>query len=99
MQNRNVGIDIARAVALVGMMIAHLTYLDGVGVQVFYGFPAALFAFVSGVSMGCMRARPAQRVVRGLGLIGSHCALAPLPGAVIGVPGTIGPCMGLLALR
>src|SRR5699024_9303402 len=97
MQNRNVGIDIARAVALVGMMIAHLTYLDGVGVQVFYGFPAALFAFISGVSMGYMRARPAQLIVRGLCLIALHFALAPLTGEVFVVLGTIGLCMALLA--
>lgn len=97
MQNRNVGIDVARAVALVGMMIAHLTYLDGVGVQVFYGFPAALFAFISGVSMGYMRSRPAQLIVRGLCLIALHFALAPLTGEVFVVLGTIGLCMALLA--
>lgn len=97
MQNRNAGIDVARAVALVGMMIAHLTYLDGVAVQVFYGFPAALFAFISGVSMGYMRARPAQLIVRGLCLIALHFALAPFTGEVFVVLGTIGLCMALLA--
>lgn len=97
MQNRNVGIDVARAVALVGMMVAHLTYLDGVAVQVFYGFPAALFAFISGVSMGYMRARPAQLIVRGLCLIVLHFALAPFTGEVFVVLGTIGLCMALLA--
>lgn len=97
MQNRNAGIDVARAVALVGMMIAHLTYLDGVAVQVFYGFPAALFAFISGVSMGYMRARPAQLIVRGLCLIALHFALAPFTGEVFVVLKTIGLCMALLA--
>ncbi|AGE36227.1 DUF418 domain-containing protein [Corynebacterium urealyticum] len=97
MQNRNVGIDVARAVALGGMMVAHLTYLDGVAVQVFYGFPAALFAFISGVSMGYMRARPAQLIVRGLCLIALHFALAPFTGQVFVVLGTIGLCMALLA--
>lgn len=97
MQNRNAGIDVARAVALVGMMIAHLTYLDGVAVHVFYGFPAALFAFISGVSMGYMRARPAQLIVRGLCLIALHFALAPFTGEVFVVLGTIGLCMALLA--
>lgn len=96
-QNRNAGIDVARAVALVGMMIAHLTYLDGLAVQVFYGFPAALFAFISGVSMGYMRGRPAQFIVRGLCLIGMHFALAPFTGHVFVVLGTIGLCMALLA--
>lgn len=97
MQNRNVGIDVARAVALAGMMVAHLTYLDGVAVQVFYGFPAALFAFISGVSMGYMRACPAQLMVRGLCLIALHFALAPFTGQVFVVLGTIGLCMALLA--
>lgn len=97
MQNRNVGIDVARAVALVGMMVAHLTYLDGVAVQVCYGFPAALFAFISGVSMGYMRARPAQLIVRGLCLIALHFTLAPFTGQVFVVLGTIGLCMALLA--
>ena len=95
--DRNVGIDVARAVALVGMMVAHLTFLDGLAVQVFYGFPAALFAFISGVSMGYMRARPAQFIVRGLCLIGMHFALAPFTGQVFVVLGTIGLCMALLA--
>lgn len=97
MQNRNAGIDVARAVALVGMMIAHLTYLDGVAVHVFYGFPAAQFAFISGVSMGYMRARPAQLIVRGLCLIALHFALAPFTGEVFVVLKTIGLCMALLA--
>lgn len=96
-QNRNAGIDLARAVALVGMMIAHLTFLDGLAAQVFYGFPAALFAFISGVSMGYMRGRPAQFIVRGLCLIGMHFALAPFTGHVFVVLGTIGLCMALLA--
>lgn len=87
----------ARAVALVGMMIAHLTFLDGLAVQVVYGFPAALFAFISGVSMGYMRGRPAQLIVRGLCLIGMHFALAPFTGDVFVVLGTIGLCMALLA--
>ena len=97
MQNRNVGIDVARAVALVGMMVAHLTYLGGIAAQLLFGFPAGLFAFLAGVSMGLMRARPAQFVVRGACLIALHFALAPFTGQVFVVLGTIGLCMALLA--
>ena len=67
MQTRNVGIDAARAVALVAMMVAHLTVQEGITAQVLFGFPAALFAFIAGVSMGYMRAQPAEFIVRGSG--------------------------------
>ena len=36
MQTRNVGIDAARAVALVAMMVAHLTVQDGITAQVLF---------------------------------------------------------------
>ena len=97
MQTRNVGIDAARAVALVAMMVAHLTVQDGITAQVLFGFPAALFAFIAGVSMGYMRAQPAEFIVRGILLIALHFALAPFAGAIVVVLGTIGVCMALLA--
>lgn len=97
MQTRNVGIDAARAVALVAMMVAHLTVQDGITAQVLFGFPAALFAFITGVSMGYMRAQPAEFIVRGILLIALHFALAPFSGSIVVVLGTIGVCMALLA--
>ncbi|MDK6493474.1 DUF418 domain-containing protein [Corynebacterium coyleae] len=97
MQTRNVGIDAARAVALVAMMVAHLTVQDGITAQVLFGFPAALFAFIAGVSMGYMRAQPAEFIVRGILLIALHFALAPFSGSIVVVLGTIGVCMALLA--
>ncbi|WP_288749725.1 DUF418 domain-containing protein [uncultured Corynebacterium sp.] len=97
MQTRNVGIDAARAVALVAMMVAHLTVQDGITAQVLFGFPAALFAFIAGVSMGYMRAQPAEFIVRGILLIALHFALAPSSGSIVVVLGTIGVCMALLA--
>ncbi|WP_284523054.1 hypothetical protein [Corynebacterium aquatimens] len=43
MQTRNpsriVGIDVARALALVGMFFAHLTFPNGIAGEVLYGFP------------------------------------------------------------
>ena len=97
MQTRNVGIDAARAVALVAIMVAHLTVQDGITAQVLFGFPAALFAFIAGVSMGYMRAQPAEFIVRGILLIALHFALAPFSGSIVVVLGTIGVCMALLA--
>ncbi|WP_306592935.1 DUF418 domain-containing protein [Corynebacterium striatum] len=97
MQTRNVGIDAARAVALVAMMVAHLTIQEGITAQVLFGFPAALFAFIAGVSMGYMRAQPAEFIVRGILLIALHFALAPFSGSIVVVLGTIGVCMALLA--
>ncbi|MDK8664396.1 DUF418 domain-containing protein [Corynebacterium coyleae] len=97
MQTRNLGIDAARAVALVAMMVAHLTVQDGITAQVLFGFPAALFAFIAGVSMGYMRAQPAEFIVRGILLIALHFALAPFSGSIVVVLGTIGVCMALLA--
>lgn len=97
MQTRNVGIDDARAVALVAMMVAHLTVQEGITAQVLFGFPAALFAFIAGVSMGYMRAQPAEFIVRGILLIALHFALAPFSGSIVVVLGTIGVCMALLA--
>lgn len=97
MQTRIVGIDAARAVALAAMIVAHLTVSDGLTAQLLFGFPAGLFAFLAGVSMGLMRARPAQFVVRGACLIALHIALVPFAGTIEVVLGTIGVCMIALA--
>lgn len=97
MQTRNVGIDAARAVALIAMMVAHLTVQEGIAAQVVFGFPAALFAFIAGVSMGYMRARPAAFIVRGACLITLQIVLAPFAGTIEVVLGIIGVCMALLA--
>ena len=97
MQTRIVGIDAARAVALVSMIVAHLTAPTGIAAQLLFGFPAGLFAFLAGVSMGLMRARPAQFVVRGACLVALHVALVPFAGTIEVVLGTIGVCMIALA--
>ena len=97
MQTRIVGIDAARAVALLAMIVAHLTVPGGIAAQLLFGFPAGLFAFLAGVSMGLMRARTAQFVVRGACLIALHFALMPFSGTIEVVLGTIGVCMIALA--
>ncbi|WJZ07414.1 hypothetical protein CGLAUT_04580 [Corynebacterium glaucum] len=98
--NRVIGVDVARAVALIGMMVAHLTYSDGIAAEVVYGFPSALFALLAGVSMGFMAgrgARPVHFIVRGVILIALHLALLPFAGSIYVVLGTLGICMIALA--
>lgn len=98
--SRVVGVDVARAVALIGMICAHLTYPDGVLAEVLYGFPSALFALLAGVSMSLMAgrgARPAHFIVRGLLLIALSHALSTIPTQIVIVLGTIGACMIALA--
>lgn len=77
-----------RAVALIAMMAAHLTTTGantlGITGQLLYGFPAAVFAFLAGVSMMLMvrSAGPLQYSVRGLLLIVLHFALVPFAGDI-----------------
>ena len=98
--NRIVGVDVARAVALIGMICAHLTFPDGVLGEVLYGFPAALFGLLAGVSMGLMHdrgARPMNFVVRGLIIIAIGMVLSLVPSSIVIVLGTLGICMVVLA--
>lgn len=91
-----------RAVALIAMMAAHLTVTGantlGVTGQLLYGFPAALFAVLGGVSMMLMSrtAGPLQFTVRGVLLIVLHCALVPFAGDITVVLLPIG--MSIIAL-
>lgn len=77
-----------RAVALIAMMAAHLTTTGaqtlGLAGQLLYGFPAALFAFLAGVSMMLMArtAGPLQFTVRGVLLAVLHGALVPFAGDI-----------------
>lgn len=99
-QGRVVGVDVARAVALIGMICAHLTYPGGVLAEVLYGFPSALFAFLAGVSMSLMAqggARPAHFIVRGVLLIVLSLMLSAIPTQIVIVLGTLGACMIALA--
>lgn len=51
---RIVGLDVARAIALLGMFVAHLAMPTNQLKEVFTGFPAALFAVLAGVSLGIL---------------------------------------------
>lgn len=48
---RIIGIDVARGIALLAMIIAHLYPLKGFAGAFLEGFPSALFAVLSGISM------------------------------------------------
>lgn len=97
MPKRIVGLDAARAVALIAMMAAHLTYTgsltQGIAGQLLYGFPSALFAVLAGMSMTLMRASWPQFAARGLFLIALHFALVPLAGEIEVVLLQFGICM------
>lgn len=65
------GIDLARGLAIVGMVFAHLgpTGFDGGVVAdytstAFAGYPSALFAVLAGVSLGLFHERGADDPVR-----------------------------------
>ncbi|WP_284864979.1 DUF418 domain-containing protein [Corynebacterium sp. MSK044] len=98
---RIVGIDVARAIALIAMVAAHLTFTGantlGIMGQLLYGFPAALFAFLAGISMSLMRPHPVTFLVRGLILIILHFALVPFAGTIEVVLLPLGLAMMLLA--
>ncbi|MCZ9293256.1 DUF418 domain-containing protein [Corynebacterium meitnerae] len=98
---RIVGIDVARAVALIAMVAAHLTVTGantlGIVGQLLYGFPAALFAFLAGISMSLMRPHPVTFLVRGLILIILHFVLVPFAGSIEVVLLPLGLSMMLLA--
>lgn len=96
---RVVGVDVARAVAVIAMIAAHLTYPNGVAAELLYGFPAALFAFIAGVSLGLMargRATPAHVAVRGALVAGLGWALSLVPTSIVIVLPTLGVCMIVL---
>lgn len=98
-RQRVVGVDAARAVAVIAMIAAHLTYPDGVAAELLYGFPAALFAFIAGVSLGLMahgRATPTQVAIRGVLVAGLGWALSLVPTSIVIVLPTLGVCMILL---
>lgn len=82
--NRVVGVDVARGVALLGMICSHLAIPDNEyrgptrerwWFELFIDFPSSLFALVVGVTMGLMAQRgatPTHFVTRGSLLIGLH---------------------------
>lgn len=106
---RIVAVDVARAVALIGMVVSHLMPPDGVWGRVFLGFPSALFALLSGVSLALMADRGIRSggdelassrhslMVRGVLLILLQQLLAPVSGTIFVVLQTIGLCYVALA--
>ncbi|MBG6121325.1 DUF418 domain-containing protein [Corynebacterium aquatimens] len=106
---RVTGVDIARAVALIGMMFAHLTLPAGIAGMLLDGFPSAGFAFLAGVSMSLMarravasggRALAVQRhqfAVRGAMLMLFDALLVPFAGDIAVVLLPFGICYIALA--
>ncbi|MCI7456196.1 DUF418 domain-containing protein [Actinomyces urogenitalis] len=91
---RIIGLDIARALALAGMVSAHLISIDGPVAMLTSGFPAGLFALLAGTSLALMSERGVARggttlarsrhslIVRGVLLVVLHQLLAPWSGSI-----------------
>ncbi|MCS5478915.1 DUF418 domain-containing protein [Corynebacterium sp. YIM 101645] len=88
------GLDLARALAVIGMMAAHL----GPGYPVTGGYPSVLFAVLAGVSMGIISARtPAdlpdtrfRLLLRGVILVGFGLLLSVVQTGIVEVLTAIG---------
>lgn len=48
---RIVGLDLARALAIMGMIVLHLAFVPWIPKTILAGIPAALFAVIAGFSM------------------------------------------------
>lgn len=77
---RVAGLDVARFLALAGMVVAHLYPPEGYAGVLVDGLPSALFATLAGVSMVFLT--PWRLVVRGAILITLHWALSPIAGVI-----------------
>lgn len=89
---RIVALDVARGIAVAAMIVAHLYPPPGLAGELFSGFPAALFAVLSGVSLHLMmgrgkpdgsRRRCIAVIVRGLILIALGTVMAPHTGTIV----------------
>ncbi|MDN5721241.1 MAG: hypothetical protein ACTH2B_13155, partial [Corynebacterium sp.] len=111
-QNRILGLDIARAVAVVGMTVDH--FGPASWATWFTGWPSILFAFLSGMSMALMTSHglasgvPASQVrrrvaIRGAILLVIGVLLASAGPNMIVVLATLGAsfliCTALVTLR
>lgn len=93
-RQRVIGLDVARALALIGMVSAHLLATDGLVLTVTDGFPSGLFAVLAGVSLALMSERGVREggavlatsrhslLVRGLVLVLLHQVLALVNGPI-----------------
>ncbi|MBV7303086.1 DUF1624 domain-containing protein [Corynebacterium sp. TAE3-ERU2] len=94
------GLDIARALAIIGMMYAHTVYHGpSVLTDLSDGYPSTLFAVLSGITLAIIVDRHDWGVatIRGIALIAVSIVLTPFSGAIAVVLGTIGVAQILLA--
>ncbi|WP_151640675.1 hypothetical protein [Corynebacterium sp. 11A] len=94
------GLDIARALAIIGMMYAHTVHHGpSVLTDLSDGYPSTLFAVLSGITLAIILDRHDRSVatIRGVALIAVSIILTPFSGAIAIVLGTIGVAQILLA--
>lgn len=96
---RIAGLDLARALAIIGMIVTHLAYLPWYGEVGLSGLPSTLFAVISGFSTMLAAQRPSSstltRLTRGLLLIILGVPLAPFAGDIQVVLVALGTALAL----
>lgn len=89
---RIIGIDVARGIALLAMIIAHLYPLKGFAGAFLEGFPSALFAVLSGISMTIIFSKrgAVDVFIRGVLLVIIGIVVTPYAGTIIVVLKALG---------
>lgn len=89
---RIIGIDIARGIALLAMIVAHLYPLKGFAGAFLEGFPSALFAVLSGISMTIIFSKrgSVDVFIRGVILVIIGIVVTPYAGTIIVVLKALG---------
>lgn len=85
--SRIVGLDLTRALAIIGMIVLHLAFVPWIPHTILAGIPAALFAVIAGFSMMLISRGTAlnsflKLLCRGLLLILLGIALLPFAGDI-----------------
>lgn len=89
---RIIGIDVARGIALLAMIIAHLYPFKGFAGAFLEGFPSALFAVLSGISMTIIFSKrgAVDVFIRGIILVVIGIMVTPYAGTIIVVLKALG---------
>lgn len=89
---RIIGVDVARGIALLAMIIAHLYPLKGFAGAFLEGFPSALFAVLSGISMTIIFSKrgAVDVFIRGVILVLIGIVVTPYAGTIIVVLKALG---------
>lgn len=87
MQSRIIGVDVVRAIAIMGMIVAHMASLLWTTKVIISGIPAALFAIIAGTTLMLVRANNnidslLRILVRGSIIVLAGIVLLPVGGEI-----------------